>query len=305
MAVHAPRLARASTTEDVIWDRGTPTCAVMMRNVGLDIDRLPRLVVPDPERRLPDAGRRQLLRRHLLHRPGHGGAPQAPGRPQPVSAVPRPVRLAESTRNLYLASAPSARPIDGALSNPKLAGVSGKLALAELADRRIGPAVRHAAEAVAFAVTAPGELVRQRHRMVGPAGGDASPTPARPQRGTTSGSMAFSPTVPSANERTASSETSSPCAHSHVGPRHVGAGEVGERVVAAEAGVDVEHRDRRRRRRTRRRRVRRRARAPRRVARPAAASAVVVDDLGDVRLAGPHRQLAVGEHGAEPTARGR
>ena len=38
MAVPLPAGTRL-TTEDVIWDPGTPTCAVMMRDVGLDDPR--------------------------------------------------------------------------------------------------------------------------------------------------------------------------------------------------------------------------------------------------------------------------
>ncbi len=78
------------TTEDVIWDRGAPTCAVMTRNVGLEhpryLDWSCRTLSVD----YLVARRRQLLWRHFRHRPGHGGPPQAPRWNQPVRAVPQP-----------------------------------------------------------------------------------------------------------------------------------------------------------------------------------------------------------------------
>jgi hypothetical protein len=126
------------------------------------------------------------------------------------------VRLAESTRNLYLGIRALSPPDRRRVLSPKLAGVSGKLALAELTHRRFGPAVRHAAEAVAFALTAPGELVRQRHRwwdpLVETIRGRRLVQPETVQPGTTSGSIAFSPTVPARTAKT-SSETSSPSDH--------------------------------------------------------------------------------------------
>ena len=199
------------TTEDVIWDRGTPTCAVMTRNVGLEhpryLDWSCRTLSVDYLVRAVASfyGDTSVIDRDMaVHRKHPGGISQ--------SALYRNrVRLAESTRNLYLGIRALSPPDRQRVVSPKLAGVSGKLALAELTDRRIGPAVRHAAEAVAFAVTAPGELIRQRHRWWDPL---VETVRGRRlvQPGTTSGSTAFSPTVPARTAKT-SSETSSPSAH--------------------------------------------------------------------------------------------
>ena len=199
------------TTEDVIWDRGTPTCAVMMRNVGLEhpdyLDWSCRTLSVDYLVRAVASfyGDTHVIDRDMaVHRKHPGGISQ--------SALYRErIRLAASTRNLYLGIRALSPPDRRRVLYPKLAAVSGKLALADLADRRIGHAVRHGAEAIAFAFSAPGELVRQRHRWWDPLVATLRRRPPA-QPGTTSGSIAFSPTVPARTAKV-SSETSSPRAH--------------------------------------------------------------------------------------------
>jgi len=162
---YAHAAASRLSTEDVIWDPGTPTCTVMMRNSGLEdprflewscrtlsVDYLTRAVASFH-------GDTYVIDREMaVHRKHPGGLSQSP-------AYRDVLRLAESTRNLYLAIRDLSPPDRRTLTNPKLAGVTGKLALAELRARRLKPAGRHAAEAIGFALAAPGELLRQRRRV--------------------------------------------------------------------------------------------------------------------------------------------
>ena len=153
------------TTEDVIWDPGTPTCAVMMRDVGLDdprfLDWSCRTLSVDYLVRAVASfyGDTYVIDRDMArHRKHVGGLSQS-------SSYREPLRLAESTRNLYLGIRDLSPPDGRRLVDPKLFGVSGKLALAALRAGRLWPATRHALEAAGFAITAPAELYRQRRRV--------------------------------------------------------------------------------------------------------------------------------------------
>ena len=152
-------------TEDVIWDPGTPTCAVMLRAEGLEdprfLDWSCRTLSVDYLTRAIASfrGSTHFIDREMaVHRKHPGGLSQS-------AAYRDRLRLAESTRNLYLAIRDLAPPEQRRLTNPKLAGVTGKLALAELHARRPLRAAAHAARALGYAVTAPRQLVRQRRRV--------------------------------------------------------------------------------------------------------------------------------------------
>jgi glycosyltransferase involved in cell wall biosynthesis len=162
---YAPAAATRMSTEDVIWDRGTPTCAVMLRDVGLDdprfLDWSCRTLSVDYLTRAVASfhGSTYFVDREMaVHRKHPGGLSQS-------SAYRDRLRLAESTRNLYLAIRDLAPAGQRAVTNPKLAGVTGKLALAEVRARRPLPAALHALRAVGYAVTAPRQLLRQRRRI--------------------------------------------------------------------------------------------------------------------------------------------
>lgn len=159
------------STEDVIWDPGTPTCAVVMRNIDLDSDRFlawscRTLSVDYLTRAIASFhGTTYFIDREMaVHRKHPGGLSQS-------AAYRDRLRLAESTRNLYLAIRDLGPTDQRTLTNPKLAGVTGKLALEELRARHPRAAAGHAVQAAAYAVAAPGELLRQRQRIwrrVGP-----------------------------------------------------------------------------------------------------------------------------------------
>ncbi len=159
------------STEDVIWDPGTPTCAVVMRNVDLDSGRFLEwscrtLSVDYLTRAIASFhGTTYFIDREMaVHRKHPGGLSQS-------AAYRERLRLAESTRNLYLAIRDLGPPDQRTLTNPKLAGVTGKLAFEELRARHPRSAAGHAVQAAAYALAAPGQLLRQRRRIwkrVGP-----------------------------------------------------------------------------------------------------------------------------------------
>ncbi|MGI9030572.1 MAG: glycosyltransferase family 2 protein [Ilumatobacteraceae bacterium] len=168
---YAPAAQTHLSTEDVIWDAGTPTCAVMLRDVGLEdqrffdwscrtlsVDYLVRAVASF-------SGSTYFIDREMaVHRKHPGGLSQSP-------AYRDRLRLAESTRNLYLAIRDLGPPDQRALTNPKLAGVTAKLALAEMRAGRPWLAARHAVASAGYAVGSPRQLLRQRRRIwrrVGP-----------------------------------------------------------------------------------------------------------------------------------------
>jgi glycosyltransferase involved in cell wall biosynthesis len=162
---YAPAATTRLSTEDVIWDPGTPTCAVMLRSAGLEdprfLDWSCRTLSVDYLTRAIASfhGSTHFIDREMaVHRKHPGGLSQS-------AAYRDRLRLAESTRNLYLAIRDLAPPDQRGLTNPKLAGVTGKLALAELHAKRPLRAAAHAARAVGYAVSAPRQLVRQRRRV--------------------------------------------------------------------------------------------------------------------------------------------
>lgn len=151
--------------EDIVWDRGTPTCTIMMRNVPLDdrefLEHSCRTLSVDYLVRAATSrfGDTYFIDRDMaVHRKHPGGISQS-------AHYADHLRLAESTRNLYLGIRALGPPDARSIVDPKLCGVSAKLAAVELRGHRFGRAARHALGAVGYALRSPRQIVRQRRRL--------------------------------------------------------------------------------------------------------------------------------------------